>query len=61
MGRTNSPMEQISRENFKFKSSEMAINASKPANSNTNLLIITSALKSTSYNLAPTLDWNLNE
>ena len=56
MGRTNSPMEQISRENFKFKSSEMAINASKPANSNANLLIITSALKSTSYNLAPTLD-----
>ena len=49
-------MEQISRENFKFKSSEMAINASKPANSNTNLLIITSTLKLTSYNLAPTLD-----
>ena len=46
----------LSRENFKFKSSEMAINASKPANSNTNLLIITSTLKLTSYNLAPTLD-----
>ena len=46
----------LSRENFKFKSSEMAINASKPANSNTNLLIITLALKLTSYNLAPTLD-----
>ena len=46
----------LSRENFKFKSSEMAINASKPANSNTNLLIITSTFKLTSYNLAPTLD-----
>ena len=36
--------------NFKFKSSEMAINASKTANSNINLsIIITSALKTTSY------------
>lgn len=47
----------LSRENFKFKSmKEMAINTSKPANSNTNLLIIRSTLKLTSYNLAPTLD-----
>ena len=46
----------LSQGNFKFKSSEMATNASKPANSNANLLIITSTLKLTSYNLAPTLD-----
>ena len=40
----------LSKENFKFKSSEMAINASKTANSNINLsIIITSALKTTSY------------
>ena len=46
------------REIFKFKSSEMAISASKTANS---FVIITSALRTTSYNLAPTLDKNLNE
>ena len=41
----------LPKENFKFKSSEMAVNASKTANSNINLfiIIITSALKTTSY------------
>ena len=40
----------LPKENFKFKSSEMAINASKTANGNINLfIIITSALKTTSY------------
>ena len=40
----------LPKENVKFKSSEMAINASKTANSNINLfIIITSALKTTSY------------
>ena len=47
-------------ENFKFKSSEMAINAVKTANSG-KFAIITSALKTKSYNLAPTLDQNLIE
>ena len=46
--------------NFKFKTSQMAINASKTANSG-KFAIITSALKTKSYNLAPTLDQNLIE
>ena len=50
----------LPRENVKFKSSEMAINASKTANSNINLQLL-HRLKTTSYNLAPTLDQNLNE
>ena len=52
------------QEDFKFKSSEMAVNASKTANSDRLLkfVIITSALKTTSYNLAaPTLHQNLIE
>ena len=48
----------LPRENFKFKSSEMAINPSKTANSNINFVTVTSALKTTSYNLARTLDQN---
>ena len=52
----------LPRENLKFVSSEMAINASKTVNSNGDrLLIITSALKTTSYRLALTLDQNSNE
>ena len=51
------------QENFKFKSSEMDVNASETANSDRLLkfVIITSALKTTSYNLAPMLDQNWNE
>ena len=48
------------QENFKFKSSKMAINASKTAKSDRLMesVIITLALKTTSYNLAPMLDQN---
>ena len=48
------------QEIFKFKSSEMAINASKTAKSDRLMesVIITLALKTTSYNLAPMLDQN---
>lgn len=51
------------QEDFKFKSSEMAVNASRTANSDRLLkfVIITSALKTTSYNLAPMLDQTLND
>ena len=45
------------RENFRFKSSGMAINASKTTNSDMNFLIITSALKQQ----VTTLAQNLNE
>ena len=54
----------LPQENFKFKSSEMAVNASKTANSDRLLkfVILQSAPKTTSYNLvAPTLHQNLNE
>ena len=46
--------------NFKFKSAKMAINASKTANSDRLMesVIITSALRTTSYNLAPMLGQN---
>ena len=50
----------VPQENFKFKSSKMAINASKTAKSDRLMesVIITLALKTTSYNLAPMLDQN---
>ena len=57
----------LSKENFKCKSSEMAINASKTVNSNINFnyyigtKTTSKNTKTTSYNLVPTLDQNLNE
>ena len=48
----------LPRENFKFKSSEMAINAPKTANSNINLQLLHQHLK---QQVTTTLDQNFNE